>query len=658
MNWTYALIMLAAWATGFALLLLGRQPLGVSRRDLAALALGAMCGGMIGAKLPFVLSDWPGFLSGQAWFQDGKTIMSGLIGGYLGAMLTEWALGIQGFSCDVLAAPLAAAIGIGRLACFQAGCCYGTATSLPWGVDFGDGCRRHPTQLYESAFHLTAAVVLFQLQRRQMFRGQLIRLYFVAYFIYRFLTEFIRPEPRILFGLTGYQMAALVLAPFFALWCCPGTRPKLLWPWRNARRKFLDAPAGDHLLKPTRTLCPKCLKPVAGATYEREGKVYLRKTCPEHGTFDALVCSDRRHYYLRDEVPHPPEQGKCCGTGPEHRSCVGLVEITDACNLHCPVCFARSPSGKHRDVAAVVADVERFIAARGPLDILQLSGGEPLIHPRILEIIDECRKLSVGHIMINTNGRMIARNAALVAELARRKPHLELNLQLDGLDAQSHVALRGTELLDEKRAALARAVEHQLPTTLVCTVVQGVNDGELGPLLKLGLQTPIVRGITFQPATWVGRYEPDTDPMHRATLADVIRGLVEQCGGLLAEDDFKPLPCSDPNCCSFTYIARRRPMIPLTRIVKYEDHLDQISDRIAFDMNHANQCCGGGWNVDDFFRIVIKPFMDAYTYDQDRIDECCVHVIRPGGRAVSFCKYNTIERPAETTALSHSEQCP
>jgi phosphatidylglycerol:prolipoprotein diacylglycerol transferase len=174
------------------------------------LALGAMCGGMIGAKLPFVLSDWPGFLSGQAWFQDGKTIMSGLVGGYLGAMLTEWALGIQGFSCDVLAAPLAAAIGVGRLACFQAGCCYGTATSLPWGVDFGDGCRRHPTQLYESAFHLTAAAVLFQLQRRQMFRGQLIRLYFVAYFVYRFSTEFIRPEPRIFFRLTGYQMAALV----------------------------------------------------------------------------------------------------------------------------------------------------------------------------------------------------------------------------------------------------------------------------------------------------------------------------------------------------------------------------------------------------------------------------------------------------------------
>jgi uncharacterized radical SAM superfamily Fe-S cluster-containing enzyme/prolipoprotein diacylglyceryltransferase len=680
MNWTYSLIMLAAWATGLTLLFLTRQPLGVDRRSLAALALGAFCGGMIGAKLPFVLADWPGFVSGQAWFHDGKTIMSGLVGGYLGAMLTEWALGIQNFTCDVLAAPLAAGIGVGRLACFSAGCCYGTATSLPWGVNFGDGCLRHPTQLYESAFHLTAAAVLFQLQRRQMFRGQLVRLYFVAYFIFRFFTEFIRPEARIFFGLTGYQMAALVLAPFFALWCCPSTRPQLLWPWRRARRTYRDAPAGDHLLKPTRTLCPVCLKPAAGATYERDHKIYLRRTCPEHGTIDALVSSDRRHYYLRDEVPHPPPQKSthhaecdeytnCCG--PEHRSCIGLVEITDACNLHCPVCFAQSPSGQHREVAEVVADVRQFIAARGPLDILQLSGGEPLVHPQLLEIIDQCRKLSVGHIMINTNGRQLARDANLAAELARRKPRLELNLQFDGLDAQSHVALRGADLLAEKKAALDRAIEHQLPTTLVCTVVQGVNEHELGPLLKLGLETPTIRGITFQPATWTGRYEPRVkgdspifadgpetgatnrpakigtvppDPMQRATLADVVRGLVQQSGGLLADDDFKPLPCSDPNCCGFTYVARRRPVIALTRIVKYEEHLDALADRMAFDMTDAGQCCGGNWKVDEFLRIVVKPFMDAYTYDQDRIDECCVHIIRPGGRAVSFCQYNALER--------------
>ena len=133
MNWTYAGIMLAAWATAFGLLFLTRQPLGVDRRGLAAIALGAFCGGMIGAKLPFVLADWPGFLSGTAWFDDGKTIVSGLLGGYFGAMVTEWALGIQGLACDLLAAPLAAGIGVGRLACFHAGCCLRRPDFAPLG---------------------------------------------------------------------------------------------------------------------------------------------------------------------------------------------------------------------------------------------------------------------------------------------------------------------------------------------------------------------------------------------------------------------------------------------------------------------------------------------------------------------------------------------
>ncbi len=162
-DWTYAIIMAAAVGTGFVLFRRAAAPLGLRFRQIAGIALGAFCGSMIGAKLPFVLADWQGFLSGAAWFHDGKTILAGLVGGYIGAELAEWALGIREPLCDVFAAPVAAAIGIGRFACFHAGCCYGTVTSLAWGVDFGDGQRRHPTQLYEAAFHLSAAVVLYQL---------------------------------------------------------------------------------------------------------------------------------------------------------------------------------------------------------------------------------------------------------------------------------------------------------------------------------------------------------------------------------------------------------------------------------------------------------------------------------------------------------------
>ena len=316
MDWTYSAIMVLAVATGYAVYRRQPRPVDVPRWQMAAIALGAFCGGMIGSKVPFVLADWNGFLSGTAWFTDGKTILAGLVGGYFGAEATEWALDIRTKMCDVFAVPLAGGMAIGRRGCFHAGCCRGVPTSLPWGVDFGDGVACHPTQLYESAFHLSAAFVLWQLQRRGMFRGQLIRLYLVAYFIFRFATEFIRPEPTIWLGLTGYQLAALVLTPFFALWCCPGYRPWWLMR-RRASPPLLPNDTGDGPLGSTRTLCPQCLRSLPGMTFQRDGRIYLRRECPEHGVIEALVSSSRRHYYLRHEVPHAPHAAAVLPSSPD-----------------------------------------------------------------------------------------------------------------------------------------------------------------------------------------------------------------------------------------------------------------------------------------------------------------------------------------------------
>jgi hypothetical protein len=246
----------------------------------------------------------------------------------------------------------------------------------------------------------------------------------------------------------------------------------------------------------------------------------------------------------------------------------------------------------------------------------------------------------------------------LAAELARRKPHLELSLQFDGLDPHSHQTLRGSDLLAEKEAVLRVIREHDLPTTLVCTVVDDVNEMQLGPLLRLGIETRQVRGITYQPATWSGRFEAAQDPLHRLTLANVVRLVVEQSDGRLREDDFQPLPCGDPNCCSFTFIAHKRPgsFIPLTRLVRYEDHVDQLADRMNFNLADAGRCCGVQWRVEDYFRVVVKPFMDRFTYDQSRIDECCIHIIQPGGTAVSFCQFNTLQRPQEVLATMNEHK--
>lgn len=219
--WLYPFVMAAAVVAG---VLVGRRtgrPLGLTRGQRLGLAVGAFCGGMIGAKLPFALLDWEGFLSGTAWLDNGKTLVMGLVGGYFGVEAAKWALDIRVKTGDGFAAPVAVAIAVGRLACFCGGCCFGVPTELPVGLDFGDGVPRHPTQLYEFVFHLAAACILLQLRDCGLFRGQLIKLYIITYLLFRFLTEFVRPEPRLWLDWTIYQWAALGLIPLFVvLWFC------------------------------------------------------------------------------------------------------------------------------------------------------------------------------------------------------------------------------------------------------------------------------------------------------------------------------------------------------------------------------------------------------------------------------------------------------
>lgn len=409
-----------------------------------------------------------------------------------------------------------------------------------------------------------------------------------------------------------------------------------------------ELPAGAVALEATSTICPRCLRPLDGATFaSADGRVWLTRTCPDHGVATALVSASRSGWWARHEVPHPPPtEAEKLSVGPAHRTCVALLELTDACNLACPACYAQSPSGKHRPLEELQAALTRFLRDRGPLDVLQLSGGEPTIHPDFFAILDFARRAPIGHVMVNTNGVELARSPTLAAELKKRRPRVELYLQLDGFDPRAHVALRGKDLVETKRAALRAIVDHDLPTTLVATVVKGVNDQEVGELVRLGLSLPQVRGLSLQPATSAGRLDVPFDPADRTTPADLFRLVERQTAGQFRASDFEPLPCSNPNCCQFTFLRRDHvvPPTPLTRLVKVADHVDKLKDRISFQVGDAIECCGIEAKPEEIFRVVVKPFMDAWTYDQSRIDECCTHIIRPDGSGVSFCRHNILER--------------
>ncbi len=248
----YALIMLAAIVTCGWLVRRNQRGLPLAGEARLAIGIGGFCGAMIGAKLPFALGYPGGTLSLGAWLSDGKTILTGLVGGYFGVELAKHLLGVRTKTGDSFAAPVALAVAVGRLCCFRAGCCFGTPTDLPWGVTFplshGQPC--HPTQLYEAAFHLTCAGVLVALYRDGVWRGNLMKAYLIAYATYRFFSEFLRPEPPLWIGLTGYQLACVPIAAGFAL---------LWWkdssiPWRavgvSRRSESPEDSGGSHRSDP------------------------------------------------------------------------------------------------------------------------------------------------------------------------------------------------------------------------------------------------------------------------------------------------------------------------------------------------------------------------------------------------------------------------
>jgi uncharacterized radical SAM superfamily Fe-S cluster-containing enzyme len=342
----------------------------------------------------------------------------------------------------------------------------------------------------------------------------------------------------------------------------------------------------------TRSICPVCRATVDAQILLRDGRVVMRKRCPQHGWFEALVSSDAEAYVgsLRYNKPGSISLGfstevrdGCpldCGLCPEHKqhTCLGLIEVNSHCNLDSPICFANAQTGFSLSLAQVERMLDRFVALEGEPEVVQFSGGEPTIHPQILPMLRMAKEKGVGVVMLNINGIRIARDDRFLAGLAELRP--TIYLQFDGFTRSTHEAIRGEDLLPTKLKALERLASAKLDVVLVPAIEKGVNHDEIGEIVRFGIRHPAVRGIAFQPVTHSGRFVP-FDPMDRETVADVVRGIVEQTDGMFVQSDFIPVPCCHPTCrvATYAYVEKGK-VTPLPRVVEVEKYQDYVTNRV------------------------------------------------------------------------------
>jgi 7,8-dihydro-6-hydroxymethylpterin dimethyltransferase len=317
----------------------------------------------------------------------------------------------------------------------------------------------------------------------------------------------------------------------------------------------------------------------------------------------------------------------------------------------------------------VEAMLDAFVAAEGRPEAVQLSGGEPSIHPQILDMLAAAKARGISLVMLNTHGIRLARDPRFAPALAALGIHVYL--QFDGFDDATHLAIRGKRLQQDKLQALDRCAAAGVSVSLAAAIERGVNEHELGAIVRFGVEHPAVNGVFFQPVTHSGRHL-DFDPLERLTNVDVIRGVCEQLPEWFREDDFIAVPCCSPTCRSATYaLYDGDDLVPLPRLVDVEDYLDYVTNRAVPDpdVRHALEglfsasaaggseatgerlecvACGVGLPAElqevaaKGFMIVTQDFQDPWTLDVRKLMKCCVSEIVPDGRLIPFCAYNSV----------------
>lgn len=448
----------------------------------------------------------------------------------------------------------------------------------------------------------------------------------------------------------------------------------------------------DHTI----SLCNECHRKIDAKIIFEKDKVFMTKRCRDHGFQKVLIADDInyykqiRNYNKASEYPlkpHTETKYGCpydCGICPDHEqhSCLTLIEITDRCNLTCPTCYASSSPthGRHRTIEEVRLMLEAVVKSEGEPDVVQISGGEPTIHPEFFEILDMAKTMPIKHLMVNTNGIRIAADRAFAEKLVSYMPDFEIYLQFDSFEPQALNQLRGKDLTEVRKKALEILNELNLSTTLVVTLQKGLNDHEIGKIIEYALEQRCVRGVTFQPTQISGRLKNFDPAFHRLTNTEIRRKILEQTS-IFQSNDLIPVPCN-PDALVMGY-ALKTPggAHALTRLIDPGVLLNNSKNTIVYEQDeqlhsyvlklfstansidalqgefHHLLCClpdivAPDLSYNNLFRIIIMNFMDAYDFDVRAIKKSCVHIVDTTGKIIPFETMNLFYRPEHKEKLS------
>ena len=457
----------------------------------------------------------------------------------------------------------------------------------------------------------------------------------------------------------------------------------------------------SHTMGVTQSVCNTCRRPVPAKIVSDGADVYFRKFCPDHGHSEDLVRRDVADYLrtLRvvKEAWRPAQfagdSGAACPDGcgfcdrHEQHLCMPIIEITSRCDLDCPVCLVDAGGGRDMTLEEFGTILDGLVRAERQVDLLNLSGGEPLIHPNVLALIDEAlRRPEIVRVSVSTNGLALLRQPGLLAELHER--NVVVSLQFDGFDDRAYEILRGRALLAEKRRILDRLAETGTVTSLTVTAAGGVNDDQFGRILEYFFAHGHVVSMMVQPIAFAGRGAGMTDVAGRLTIPDITRLL--GAAGLpdVSAADFAPLPCSHPLCFSLAYylMLDDGQGVSLNQLLGASHLTDTLANRAIFGLDADDQerlrdmiydlwsgpaasapdaeavlgtlrgildelsCCG--FDARRTFTVAerrvksifIHAFQDAATFDLARVRRCCNAYPQGDGRLMPACVHNVLGR--------------